>query len=211
MPVFLKAGAIVPMQAHIQQGNHLGGAKDMHVIVAPGASNAFRLYEDDGVTRAFEQGAYAETPLTLTWTETSAVFTIGKAEGETSLLPEGRTWTVAFRGWRKGCRFTVNGKAVDAAYSPDTCTYTVHLDADAGEITVTHADGLLHDNSDYRDRIMDCLTRAQMEQDAKSQCLKWVDDTMKLPVERVRPLNTRPDLYPNLGAHLYELIMQARK
>jgi hypothetical protein len=87
----------------------------------------------------------------------------------------------------------------------------VHLDADAGEITVTHADGLLHDNSDYRDRIMDCLTRAQMEQDAKSQCLKWVDDTMKLPVERVRPLNTRPDLYPNLGAHLYELIMQARK
>ena len=211
MPVFLKAGAIVPMQSHIQQVNHLGGAKDMHVIVAPGASNAFRLYEDDGVTRAFEQGAYAETPLTLTWTETSAVFTIGKAEGETSLLPEGRTWTVAFRGWRKGCRFTVNGKAVDAAYCPDTCTYTVHLDADAGEITVTHADGLLHDNSDYRDRIMDCLTRAQMEQDAKSQCLKWVDDTMKLPVERVRPLNTRPDLYPNLGAHLYELIMQARK
>jgi hypothetical protein len=211
IPIFLKAGAIVPLQAHQEKGNQLGHSANMQVVVAPGASNVFKLYEDDGVSLDFQNGKYAETPLTLDWTDKSAAFTIGQAEGDVSLLPEGRTWTVAFRGWRKGCRFTVNGKAVDAAYSPDTCTYTVHLDADAGEITVTHADGLLHDNSDYRNRIMDCLTRAQMEQDAKSQCLKWVDDTMKLPVERVRPLNTRPDLYPNLGAHLYELIMQARK
>ncbi len=211
MPVFLKAGAIVPMQAHVQQGNQLGGAKDMRVIVAPGASNTFRLYEDDGVTRAFEQGGYAETPLTLSWAEKSAVFTIGKPEGDKALVPENRTWTVLFRGWHKGCRFTVNGTAAEAMYDADTCTYTLHMEADAGEVTITHEDSLLHDNSDYRERIIDRLTRAQMEQDIKFQFLKWVDDTMKLPADKVMPLNTRPDLYPNLGAHLYELLMQARK
>ncbi len=183
----------------------------MTVIVAPGASNAFRLYEDDGASRDYEQGAFAGTPMTLDWSEKSAVLTIGKPEGDTSLLPEGRTWQVAFRGWRKGCCFTVNGQAADAAYAPDTCTYTLHLDADAGEITITHEDSLIHDNSDYRDRIIDRLTRAQMEQDAKFQFLKWVDDAMKLPDDWVMPLNTHPDLCPNLGAHLYELLKQARK
>ena len=212
MPVFLKAGAIVPLQAHVQQGNQLGGAKDMQVVVAPGASNSFRLYEDDGVTRDFEQGAYAETPMTLTWSEKAAVFTIGWAEGDASLVPENRIWTVIFRGWRKGCTFMSRGKPIAAEYDPQTNTYTVTLPQiqtdEAIAIAVTHEDGLIHDNSDYRDRIIDCLTRAQMQQDIKSQYLKWADDTMKLPADKVMPLSTRPDLHPTLGAHLYELICQ---
>ena len=214
MPVFLKAGAIVPLQAHVPQGSQLGNVRDMQVMVAPGASNTFRLYEDDGVTRAFEQGAFAETPMTLAWSEKEAVFTIGKPEGDASLVPENRTWTVIFRGWRKGCTFVSRGKPIAAEYDPQTNTYTVKLPQiqadEAIAIAVTHEDGLVHDNSDYRNRIIDCLTRAQMQQDIKSQYLKWADDTMKLPDGKVIPLNTRPDLHPNLGAHLYELIMQAR-
>lgn len=212
MPIFLKAGAIVPLQAHQMQGNQLGKAEEMTVVVAPGASNAFSLYEDDGVSLDFQKGKYAETPMTLTWSEKTAVFTINQAEGDMSLLPETRTWTVVFRGWRKGCTFLAGGEPIAAEYDPQTNSYTVVLppmQADrAVAIAVTNESGLLHDNSDFRDRVIDILTRAQMIQDEKSQLLKWVDDSLMLPPEKLRPLNTRPDLHPNLGAHLYELMMQ---
>ena len=181
---------------------------EMPIAVVP----EFRvLYEDDGVTFGFQQGKYAETPLTLTWAEEAATFTIHPAEGETALLPEDRTWTVLFRGWRKGCRFIVNGQEVKAAYDPASNTYTVALDSACGSITVTHEEGLLHDNSDMRDRIINRLIRAQINQDEKASFLKWVDDSLKLPPERLLPLNTRPDLHPNLGAHLYELLRQTHR
>ena len=82
------------------------------------------------------------------------------------------------------------------------------IPADVVEITVTHEEGLIHDNSDWRDRVIDCLTRAQMQQDAKAMLLKCVEDAVKLPPERLRPLHGRPDLYPNLGAYLYEIMRQ---
>jgi hypothetical protein len=212
MPIFLKAGAILPAQAHQVQGNQLGCAEDMHVVVAPGASNTFRLYEDDGVSLDFQQGKYAETPLSLAWAEKAATFTIHPVEGDCSLVPQKRRWTLAFRGWRKGCRFAINGETVNAAYIPERNTYVITLDAispaDAVEITITHEDGLIHDNSDWRDRVIDCLTRAQMQQDAKTMLLKCVEDAVKLPPERLLPLHGRPDLYPHLGAHLYEIMKQ---
>ena len=212
MPIFLKAGAIVPMQKHLHEGNQLGRAQEMQTVVAPGASNTFRLYEDDGETLAYRDGAYAETPMTLDWSETSAVFTVGPVEGDASLVPEKRGWSVEFRGWRKGCRFTVNGADEEAAYFPETNTYVVTLPemspTDTAAITITHEDGLIHDNSDWRERVMDRLIRAQINQDEKFNLLRWVDDTMKMPPEKLRPVNTRPDLYPHLGAHLYELLKQ---
>ena len=208
MPIFLKAGAIVPLQAHQEKGNQLGHSADMHVVVAPGASNVFKLYEDDGVSLDFQNGKYAETPLTLDWTEKSAVFTVGQAEGDVSLLPEGRTWTVIFRGWSKGCAFTVNGEKVCAAYDAETNTYTIRLSASAGVIAVTNEAGLIHDNSDLMDKVLDCLTRAQIDQDVKYNFLRWVEDTLKQPKTKLRPLNTRPDVQLHLGQHLYELLCQ---
>jgi len=212
MPIFLKAGAIVPMQLHLIHDNQLGGVRDMNVVVAPGASNAFRLYEDDGESLAYRDGAYAETPMTLDWSDKSAVFTLGPVEGDASFVPDRRLWTVEFRGWHRNCRFAVNGVPEDAAYFPESNTWVVSLGEMAPDasvsVTITCEDGLLHDNSDCRQRIIDRLTRAQINQDEKASFLKWVDDTLKLPRPQWRPLNTRPDLHPNLGAHLYELICQ---
>ena len=119
---------------------------------------------------------------------------------------------MCFRGWRKGCGFIVNGVPEDAAYFPETNTYVVTLPemspGDTAAITVTHEDGLIHDNSDVRERIIERLIRAQINQDDKLPFLRWADEAIQLPPERLRPLSTRPDLQPTLGAHLYELITQ---
>lgn len=212
IPVFLKGGAIVPMQAHRPHENALGHSPDMHVLVAPGASNAFRLYEDDGESLAYEGGVYAETPLTLTWTADAASFTIGAAEGDLSLLPEKRTWTLHFRGWRKGCAFTVNGECCTAAYSPEDNTYTLTLPdlsaVSTAVIGITHPDGLTHNNTDARMKAIDRITRAQMLQDDKQDLLQLMDDEIARGAKNAKLSRLGTDRYPVLGGYLFELISQ---
>ena len=52
IPVFVKAGSIVPMDAG-------GGTLEIHVY--PGTDATFRLYEDDGVSRDYERGVFTLT------------------------------------------------------------------------------------------------------------------------------------------------------
>ena len=48
MPVFAKAGAIVPMNVLRPHDNKLLKSDSMEIFVFPGASNSFKIYEDDG-------------------------------------------------------------------------------------------------------------------------------------------------------------------
>ncbi|WP_435892018.1 hypothetical protein, partial [Klebsiella pneumoniae] len=48
MPVFAKAGAIVPLAVYPEGENRLYNAEEMRVLVFPGADNSFMLYEDAG-------------------------------------------------------------------------------------------------------------------------------------------------------------------
>jgi alpha-glucosidase (family GH31 glycosyl hydrolase)/putative sterol carrier protein len=88
VPVFAKAGAIVPLAA----ADGLHNPEKVLVHVFPGADNVFHLYEDDGLA------AYSLTPCHQTWNNETWSLTIGPAEGETAHLPEQRTWVVCFRG-----------------------------------------------------------------------------------------------------------------
>ena len=212
MPLMLRAGAIVPMQPHVPGSRQLGASSAMEALIAPGASNTFALYEDDGETRRYQEGEYAVTRLSLDWQETQAVFAVHPAEGSFP-LPR-RRWTLNFRGWRKGCTFTVNGAPLAAAYVPETNTYTVVLPEIAPEegveVRIVNEGGLLHDDSDCRDRILERLTRAQIIQDDKFFLLKQAD----LSLQNIRdgiPINPAwfgGDRHPSLAGYAYELALQ---
>lgn len=58
----------------------------------PGASNTFTLYEDDNKTEAYQQGVCAKTH--ITYTEGDVPTLTVAAEGDLSLLPSERRWTV---------------------------------------------------------------------------------------------------------------------
>ena len=64
--VLCKAGAIIPMQAHVAHDNRLGGAKKMEILVFPGADNEFTLYEDAGDGNEYRNGASVTTTKRLT-------------------------------------------------------------------------------------------------------------------------------------------------
>ena len=64
MPVFVKAGGIIPMTklTHI---NDVENPQNMKIKVFAGADNEFELYEDDGETYDYEKGKFAITKMEL--------------------------------------------------------------------------------------------------------------------------------------------------
>jgi alpha-glucosidase len=62
-PVFVRGGAIVPMGPSMQHSDELTKASSLSLLVYPEGESSFNLYEDDGVSREYENGAYAVTAI----------------------------------------------------------------------------------------------------------------------------------------------------
>jgi alpha-glucosidase (family GH31 glycosyl hydrolase) len=89
MPMFVRAGAIIPMGPVVQ---HLTGyaPEEITLLAYPGPESTFTLHEDDGETNAYREGARAETMFNLT----SDSFSVGAAQGDASVIPSGRRYTL---------------------------------------------------------------------------------------------------------------------
>jgi alpha-D-xyloside xylohydrolase len=78
MPLFVRAGAIVPLGREVQwTGENPQGPLTIHVF--PGADGAFTLYEDQGEDMGYARGEFARVP--LHWDDAKRTLTIGAREG----------------------------------------------------------------------------------------------------------------------------------
>lgn len=78
IPLHVRVGSIVPLGPVGQStAGLLGGPLDL--LVYPGRDGATALYEDDGLTYRYEQGAAART--TLAWDQAAGVLTLGARRG----------------------------------------------------------------------------------------------------------------------------------
>src|SRR5260221_6924485 len=78
MPLFVRAGSIVPTGPAIQfTGNN--SHSPVTLTIYTGANGSFSLYEDDGVSRQYLHGQYSRIP--LRWNERTKTLTIGAREG----------------------------------------------------------------------------------------------------------------------------------
>jgi putative sterol carrier protein len=114
IPVFAKAGAIVPLAA----GDGLSNPEQLVVHVFPGADNGFSLYEDDG------QAAHSITRIQQSWSADEWSVTIGAAEGETGHLHAKRTWALYFRGAAAETAVSANAEVM-TEYDIETKTLCV--------------------------------------------------------------------------------------
>ena len=171
MPVFAKAGAIVPMQNDTGT-NTLGRQENMTVYVFPGADNHFVMTEDLG--DGDDADAVAYTSFELHWDKVAELSV--SASGNLCILPEKRSWTFALRGFAENAAFTVTagGEAVQAEiwYEKQTATWYVKMKAavDAQiKLTVQNKNGLVSPNVHAKDLLFDLLLHAQMGYRAKQQ------------------------------------------
>jgi alpha-D-xyloside xylohydrolase len=93
IPVFVKAGAIVPMGKFMQYSNEKP-ADTLEIRVYTGADGKFELYEDEGDNYNYENGGYAVIP--FTWTEKNQTLTIEKREGVFNGMLKKRVFTIVW-------------------------------------------------------------------------------------------------------------------
>ena len=121
IPVFARAGGIVPMQSD-PLSDMTVNPRALDVVVFPGADGSFAMREDSGEfhdvcadAAAAQEAATAVTAMTWQWDDgRSPQFVIEAPTGNTSVVPERRDWTLIFRGVaRSAMQVIVGGEAWD--------------------------------------------------------------------------------------------------
>ncbi len=119
MPLFARAGAIVPLARGLKSTAEFDG-RYLVVNLFPGADGHFDLYDDDGTTDAYQRGQYAVTALELKQTDQAITFSVGAAQGDFPGLPAARTFELRLRGVTSPRKVLINqAEHTDWLYDAD--------------------------------------------------------------------------------------------
>ena len=98
IPLFVKAGAIVPMGPFIQHANE--SSDPLEIRLYPGQDGSFTLYQDQGDTYEYELGQYST--IVFTWNDTAKELTIGAMAGNTPGMLNTMTINIVLVGPQHG-------------------------------------------------------------------------------------------------------------
>jgi hypothetical protein len=103
LPQLVRGGGILPRQPRMDwAGQRPLDTLGVDLWPRPGAAGSFRLYEDDGVSLAHEQGVNARTALELDWSDngdgTADIIFRALPTGGWPGMPQERIWQPVFRG-----------------------------------------------------------------------------------------------------------------
>jgi len=95
LPLYVRAGSIVPMGPAM---DYTGQAAEdpIELRVYPGADADFTIYEDDGLTYDYENGAYATIP--IHWDDARHTLTLGARQGGFPGMLERRAFQIVWVG-----------------------------------------------------------------------------------------------------------------
>jgi hypothetical protein len=137
-PMFARAGAILPMQPDMSyQGQMQMDPLTIHVWT--GADGKLDLYEDDGLTLAYQQDGSATTPLRYSERGSRARLSLGPRRGSFAGAADARAYEVLLHGTARPLSVTCNDRKIGfrpAApmrpgewwdYDAKTETMTLHL------------------------------------------------------------------------------------
>ncbi|WP_423922717.1 TIM-barrel domain-containing protein [Frigoribacterium sp. 2-23] len=113
MPVFVRAGGIVPTRTSDVANDAAGPVTDLTLTTATGADGSFSLYEDDGVS-AYPAPS-AVTPVTYTERPDGGALVVGPADGSYPGAAERRAYTTVFTDVDRPQSVTVDGVAIAAS------------------------------------------------------------------------------------------------
>jgi alpha-D-xyloside xylohydrolase len=115
MPLYVKAGSIVPFGPYLQYATEKP-ADPVELRIYTGADATFELYEDENDNYNYEKDSYAIIP--LKWDDKTQTLTIGNRKGSFPGMIKDRTFTVVFVKEN-------HGTGVDIEKQPDkTVKYT---------------------------------------------------------------------------------------
>jgi alpha-glucosidase len=225
-PVYLRAGAIVPMQPPMRYT----GEKPVDPLIvnvwplAPGASSSYSVYEDSGVSVDYQHGVYTRTPIKATQTDDTLKVEIGPVEGSFNGMLKARGFEVRLPADWPPAAVTVNGEPVKHAelagkggwtFAGDTLTTVIPVasrsTAERVFVEVRRAAGLTARRGEL-DGFAGTMTRLRGAYDASNDL--WpVDSPPEVLVEAMQTgdrLGYHPDRAVEEIAHLHETLLKAQ-
>ena len=189
IPVLAREGAIIPMSAN-DRTNDCSNPEVLELLVYRG-NNTFTLYEDDGETLSYQNGEYLKTAFTVSEDANKVSFIIAKADGDSSVVPQSRTYVIKFKDIVKG---DISANVDYTVANNDTMEITVTASPDATvEITIDNCEYL--QNKDMKKELTNVISKFQMSTDKKGMIfgkfikndapLKKVDKDFKGPIEEI--------------------------
>ncbi|MEU6557118.1 TIM-barrel domain-containing protein [Streptomyces sp. NPDC046915] len=128
MPVFIKAGGILPTRTHDVTDNDRNPLTDVTLTVASGAPGSYRLYEDDGTTA--QKGHSATTTVRYERKGSRHTVSIGPARGSFHGQVKNRQWTLSLLG-------TTHEPTGVTATGVRISPRDYHWDSSTGTLTIT--------------------------------------------------------------------------
>jgi len=108
LPLFMRAGSIVPMGPEIQYAEQKTD-DPVEIRIYRGADGAFDLYEDEGDSYRYEQGAHAVIP--MRWNEATRTFSLDDRVGTFPGMREERTFRIVLVGANHGVGAAISSTA----------------------------------------------------------------------------------------------------
>jgi len=103
-PVFVKAGAIIPMT--LKGTNDTSSPSKTELQIFPGASNTYSIYEDDGESNAYLKGDYLITNVEFIYEKDNYKLTILPVEGKVGVAPSKRSYKIRFKNTKPTSKVT---------------------------------------------------------------------------------------------------------
>lgn len=95
IPVFVKAGSILPMESGLEYAQQVSKAP-FEIHIYPGEDASFALYEDSGDGYEYEGGEYTVIP--MNWQDSTSTFSMGECHRDFSQSVRGRTIQLYLHG-----------------------------------------------------------------------------------------------------------------
>ncbi|MBQ3911691.1 MAG: DUF5110 domain-containing protein [Lachnospiraceae bacterium] len=112
IPVLMGAGGILPESLEDKE-NGTDNPENMRILFGYGKSGEYTLYEDDGISMSYRDGAFAKTQFTMEYGDDgSCVLTAGAAEGDLSVIPAKRLFELWLYGAEPGEDFAIEGEDI---------------------------------------------------------------------------------------------------
>ncbi|MCX6343553.1 MAG: PA14 domain-containing protein [Armatimonadetes bacterium] len=113
IPIYVRAGAIIPMGPFIQYSTEKP-ADTIEIRIYRGADGKFTIYEDENDNYNYEKGAYSL--ISLTWNEAKQTLTIGKRKGSFPGMLQTRTFDITFAGSNHGTGLEISKPDITVKY-----------------------------------------------------------------------------------------------
>jgi len=111
LPLFVKSGAIIPMYPQM----NYDGEKSLDTLfldIYPNENAAYKLYEDDGLTREHRKGIFATTDITATQNPGATIVSINAVKGTYKGMLAKRLYQLYVHSAQKPATVKVNGGVI---------------------------------------------------------------------------------------------------